>query len=42
MIKIPSLKHVGSSLLKAKELLNKKAAELNVKFNKETSSYETI
>lgn len=42
MTKIPHLKHVGSSLLKAKKLLNKKAVELNVKFNKETSSYETI
>ncbi len=42
MTKIPSLKHVGSSLLKAKELLNKKAAEINVKFNKEKACYETI
>ena len=42
MTKIPSLKHVGSSLLKAKELLSKKAAEINVKFNKEKACYETI
>ena len=42
MTKIPSLKHVGSSLLKAKEMLTKKAAEINVKFNKEKACYETI
>jgi hypothetical protein len=42
MGKVPELKHVGSSMLKAKELLLKRAKELNFTYNKELKQYENI
>lgn len=42
MGKVPELKHVGSSMLKAKELLLKRAKELNLTYNKELKQYENI
>lgn len=42
MGKVPELKHVGSSMLKAKELLLKRAKELNLTYNKELKQYENL
>jgi hypothetical protein len=42
VLKIPELKHIGSSLAKARELLKTKSKELNLTFNKEVQIYEKI